>query len=1001
MSIAVDVDSHDLVRSVYVAWTRSVRRSCTISSEICMDEPRLLDVYLPLLGLPLPPCEVCESPMEESVASLASIGIMVFITVFLSVLVMRLLWWVYARITCPFGNGLVSWYISTLMRLVKQPLCSRVVRHAFNSSVTVKPYVSAAAHTHFLSAATRSAGSAQIDLFAKTIGKVPYYAQMAPSDSKHGRIGSRSYHWGKDLATSAAEFNPGPNDIVAMVDVDMYIDIPSLLATYPRSYVISTFQPSSVAATRPEYSYTFDSKSRVTYRVTGGATYEHEVWNYGTDVLTTTTSMPFTLGLVKQTVAYNIDRRRLSDDHQLVLLTPIKVVYSPLLSLAKYLGSCTIKRYELASGPFLRLDVMSPDGLMRSTGKPGCYHEATIPARVDDAIASTASLSKVGLSIAQVKTIIGNDDVSYATVLAEYHRYACELEQGEKPDCVFPVSESVFRYQFGHKTYDPEAKPSLKPFMSPLIMECYAPDHCKSNDQAAVKGRILDVKPDVEMTPLMVDLIGEFVELLVPDLHSAHPVDFDTVFARQPRPTQRMILEKAGLSTHITSTDHITIKTFQKSEAYGKISDPRIISEIPGVAKLHYSRYTYSLAERLRELPWYAFGKTPLEVAERVVEIAQSADSIVNTDLSRFDGRVSVILRALETAVMMRYFAVEYHGELAELMASQHTQLAVTRHGVKYETGEARCSGSGETADFNTFDNAFMAYTTLRRTCINGRFLSKQEAWDGLGIYGGDDGITADVQAGLYISSCAMVGQKLEVEEIKRGDYGVTFLSRYYSPQVWHGELDSMCDVRRQLSKLHVTVALPPDVTAYQKLGEKCSSYVLSDRNTPVLGEIASMVVDCFPQHCPTKLGQGEMRRVGYYHALNCELSNQYPNNDTGWMEDAFVKQNPLFDLRKFRKWISEVKQGNAALLSPPFCEPESVAPVGRQDVVVNGDKIAPPNVKSDKVCKFVLADGSCKFGPKCKFSHKPQSVVVDVCRDFARGKCKFADKCKFKHIVA
>ncbi len=97
-----------------------------------------------------------------------------------------------------------------------------------------------------------------------------------------------------------------------------------------------------------------------------------------------------------------------------------------------------------------------------------------------------------------------------ATVLTAYHR----LEPSLFRAYVYPVSESIRKYQFGR--LDPDAKPLLTPFMNPLVAECYAPDKSRGNDEAAVKGRVLDVQSDATLSAFSYKVAVDFVERLVP-----------------------------------------------------------------------------------------------------------------------------------------------------------------------------------------------------------------------------------------------------------------------------------------------------------------------------------------------------------------------------------------------------------------------------------------------------------------------------------------------------
>jgi hypothetical protein len=910
--------------------------------------------------------------------------------------------------TCsrPVGRVVFSYYIEFLKKNCRQPrLTATTLRSIFGSLGLVQPRVPTI-HYHPESAANRNASTDFISRYSANLGCDAYFMQKSAADERNGRHGSRAFFWHKDVSATASSFNPGTNDVLGIVDTDMYLDMPELLAKHPRTYVISTFQPEQVSYAGAEYSFTFNNDGQCVYRISGGAVFNHWVWNYGTDVLMTSTRI--WCGLATKTTIYNVDRKRSSNNHQLILLTPIKTLIFVLYDFSSWLGGSTLRRLnpvvETIGGSFLRLYLQQKDGLFVSTGKPGEYNCATIPVAQDDTIKATVRVSKVDLCLAQVKAITDDSTAVKSTILTEFHR-----NNGPSPnEYVYPISECVYRYQYDPESYDPDAKPSMIPFMHPIIADAFAPDKCRSNDLAAVHGRVLSVKPpdNIVMTPSLLKYQAEFLEFLIPTPHQLHPVSIEEVFARQNRPAQRNILEQAV--NYPNDIDERKVQTFQKSEIYDKPADPRIITTIPGKNKLTYSQFVYAFTTILRDTKWYAFGKTPAEVACRVAEICKVASEITATDLSRFDGRVSIILRELERKAMLRAFHEDYTQEILEIMATQKDRRAVTKFFVAYLTYLARLSGSAETADFNSLDNAFMAYAAKRETRRNGVYLTPLEAWNELGVYGGDDGITPDVDPQVYTRICASVGQLLELAVFKRGSPGVNFLARYFSPLVWFGDSNSMCDVKRQLSKLHASITLPPNISSLDKLGQKLTGFSFTDLNTPIIGDLVRTFKIAHPTFVNKNFGVGELRTLPNYASLY-PINVQYPNVYGDWMEDIVRVTIPGFDRGLFNSWLSGVAANNRSILVPPICvDLPSVLPTVSKPVVINGDIISPPKLANqiptvldtkEKVCRIFQTTGKCKFGDKCKFSHLPPSVV-SPCRDFRAGKCTYGVRCKHSHTT-
>jgi hypothetical protein len=809
---------------------------------------------------------------------------------------------------------------------------------------------------------------------------VPYYLQQSKSDQRKGRDGCRTFFWGKDFASDYAHCDPPANSTYCLIDVDYYLDMPYLLAAYPGHYLISSVQPTSTACAGGEYQFTFNSSNEIHYTVSGGSEYRHKIWNYKSDILVATHTI---LGCLHRTTAYNVDRRQIDEHHQLICLTPIFTVVLPIFRMSSYLGGHQLDRLRVACGDFARMDVVTNKGIMRATSKLGGYAVARIPADTDDALAAVSRMSNVRLTMAEVKTTAKINTASEAAPLAEFHRWYAK-ENNQANDIVYPVDLSVNRYQYSPAEYNPAAKNGLKPFMSPIIPGCYSPDKCVNNEAAGVKARITDIAtPDLELTPKMKLYMEEFVGFLVPpsEYQKHDPVDLEVVYQRQKRPAQQALLHKAGNVIGEPSTQPIA--TFPKVEAYSEAKPERLISTIPPVDKMHYSSFIYAFSPALRATKWYAFGKTPLEIAARVAMICLLAVAwIVKTDFSKMDGRVSNLFRLLERLAMLAWFKPCYHDRIIELMETQKNKRAFTTFGLEYATKNSRASGSPETADFNSMDNSFTAYSGYRDSG-----LSPEESWDKLGIFGGDDGVTADILEEKFSNSAKELGQVLEVETVKRGEPGVQMLSREYGPDVWHGDPNSMCDIKRQLSKFHTTTSLPINVTPLHKLAVKAFSYSLTDGETPIIGDIGKFVIKSCPEYIISNEENVLLRsQIGsYFSQVPKEV--QFPNELADWMFDVIKRDLPTFDMEKFEGWLKQCEKDISILLTPPLCADilnyNHVAQ--KEDVVINGDiveslKIAKPAgvgkpvvapSRSKTPCKhFAAVPSRCNWGDNCKFAH-------------------------------
>jgi hypothetical protein len=699
--------------------------------------------------------------------------------------------------------------------------------------------------------------------------------QRSRSDERHGREGSRAYYWSKDLQAKPATFAVTESHLLAFVDVDQYIDMPHLLCTEFKPCLVYTFQPYKAASIEPEYSYTFGPDNIVDYRVKGGARYQHGVWNYSVDNLVV---VEYWFIFPTTTTTYLVDRRQTSNNHDLVLLTPVKR-WTGLLApwLASYLNGSELARLNLYDAGYLRLKVQG-ESVMMSTARVNEYSCATVKVTTDEAVSAVSRVSKLDLTLPQVikqVTDAGEKiETSAALVLQEYHRE----QTGGKPPFVYPVHCSLKSYTFvesGHV----DVKPSLVPFMPPMMPECWSPTDDPANERRAVASRITEIKKlPVHMTGFLIKVIDEFNHHLFPVPHVLTPAEYDEVHRRQDRPTQRRIL----LEGETTNTTRI-VQSFLKKETYDNPNDPRVITTINPNDKLEYSAIIYPIADVLIEQDWYAFGKTPLGIATQVVRVCSDSTTqhVALGDFSRMDGHSNEIDREADKMLAVRAYKPEYHDRVLERMSSQYDVKGFGRHGTQYASGKARLSGSPETAAFNSIITARVVYTGFRKTIDpnTGDFHTPKEAWRKLcrlSMLGGDDSIVAELSAEVLTASAAMYGQVLEVDIVRRGEWGINFLSRFYTDRVWYGELSSTCDLQRQLRKFHVSTRLPPNVTPVMKLVEKCRAFCMGDQNTPILGPISRYVSLAASDR---DMSLTDDLRIW---SFSDDLSEQYPNQISG-----------------------------------------------------------------------------------------------------------------------
>jgi len=813
-------------------------------------------------------------------------------------------------------------------RLSRKPTIeSDLVRDAFTTTC-VDPIVTVLGHTHAEAAGCRTAATAFVMNVAQYCGASVFIVGMSRSDQRKNYRGTRQWFWSKDANATNRNDNPKQDDIRYMCDVDYYVDMPNLLAEEAKPLLLYTMVPESAAQTGVDNTaYRFMEDGSLQTTVAGGGAYQHYIWNYGMDSVMVTR---YVFGIPWTSIAYSIERKQVSRNRQLILFAPMREFYGLGCWLSLFLlETSKLTRFNpVVSTPdtkFIRFDVLKPNGeAYVTTAVAGSFLCADVSVEVDECIATVANLGTTNLMLPTTASWI-KDNRSAAAVLTRYHRATCTRSKLT----VFPVEKSVRSYQYKPDEYDQDARVKVEAFMSPLVHEAFVPVPNKAGEEQCVEGRVNGLrKPDPKPCKFRDRCIDEFAELVVQGA-VLEPVCYEVVADKQTRASQVVSLIRAVVTGWYRK---LVLKCHIKGEVYPGVKDPRNISTYNDADKLDMSMFALALSEHMKQYQWYGPGKTPLELATRVSEICSNAESYVNiSDFHRMDGTISYVLRQVDRAIMMKIFA-NHRAKVNEILKTNVDNTGFLPNGTTFEQGPSHGSGCAATSLFQTNRAAFCAYLALRHQRMpSGRYRTPAEAFAAIGIHLGDDGLDAGLPTADHEWSAKRLGLVLEAATVQRGFRGVNFLARYYSSNVWYGDTNSMCDIKRQLSKFHTTIRMPKDVAPEHKLVEKCLSYVATDGNTPILGPFCKRVLLLSPYR-PKAL-----RGIGNWWS-KFEASVQYPNeNVDGWMDDECIAQFEEFDRGQFTDWLVNT-QTSAELLRAPVCaEPKAPQPTV-VDVVVDGD---------------------------------------------------------------
>jgi hypothetical protein len=795
------------------------------------------------------------------------------------------------------------------------------LRRPFLNTPFVKQRVSTT-HTHPAAAGERNSIMDFCTTFAAKTGLKVFVEQASAADQRKSIRGKRQFYWTKDFTTRPQNDEALPDDLIVMVDVDFHKNMPKMLATNTNPVLIYTIQPTQVAGKMFDTAFTFENNEICT-TVAGGANFRHQLWDYGQDHFTC-----FDYQYDEWFATTYLVERKTLDHRTIVLLEP--VAHHRGLPAQITIMSLTMKTLERfrpqPDGHSMNLITsFTPEGHFVSIGQPGSYRQVTISQQTYGALRAVAAITQTKITAATVESYLPKEDPESrgdAQILVNH------LREYVKPTVhVNVVNESIVHYTANPRKYDPDSKKKASALWSPIIsIKATAPTSCYENDVRCVEARITGIKHNapLKMNTFLQNVINEFVDNMVP-IHkqsSLLPVSVATVYKNQSRPTQQRTLD---LACTIGPNGKTSVTAFQKNEVGGKYSDPRNISTIPPKTKLAYSQFYYSMSAYLKTLPWYTFGKTPRAVSEKVASICSVSTSMAAGDFSRMDARVSNIGRMITESVMLALFPKYLHEELIDLMKLQTYATCYTTHGVKYNSGTTRLSGSPETSGNNTMENAFVAYLAYRKTRRpdTGAFYSKEEAWEMLASrceFGGDDSLMGDMVPASYAAAAKDIGHIVKCDVFNRGDPGVNFLSRIFGPDVWYGDPNNMCDLLRQLTKFHtstVTTANPAS-----KFTEKAISNMFTDPNTPILGRYIRLWLELNNIKIPKKIVDPGVDTSWW--SANFQMSEQFINKEADWMFDVAEKQIPGFNWGLFMSW--QPKTPEEMLNAPSFSEPVEIA---------------------------------------------------------------------------
>jgi hypothetical protein len=760
-------------------------------------------------------------------------------------------------------------FVSNFLERSKRPIYkASTARSEFRSMFINLGQTMTPGHPHAISAGIRGAADSAINNFLRLFGGRFASVSMSANDARRGILGSRPFLMFKDFADQQRDIAVLKSaDMLKMIDVDYYLNPHEIVGDVP--VIMYTLQPTAVARIGEDYSYRYVNDLDVETKVAGtNGGYLHQVWDYSVDCVSRFDLLTLTHYTMK------IESHRLPNDRCIVLLTPVSKFcgYSALIAYL-WAGESRLKRIRAVQSANLLSMPFVDDGISLMSMK---FRDDSF----DSVVVKTEALSVAKFAFDETTDLSSFQRIALANQPPEKYAknptiVAAILKQ-YVADSVPSFPTRVIQKLYTPPDYTPvysdlpfeNGKKTGRVWIEPYLEGAWLPMKSLASDIACVYGRVIAPrKTQVTMTSQLATFIQEFVSLAIPE-NCCIPKTVEESNENMKRPSQVSLYQRAKNSLFMTWAK---ISSFQKAEAYTCLNVPRNISTFDTTTKILYSGYMQSFTEMvLKNCSWYAFAHSPYALSWKVHDFCSRFQKVFCTDFSKFDGTINYVFRQLERAALIRAFPRCYTDDVLSLHASQMDIDAVTKFGIHYDVEDSRGSGSPETAAFNSFDNAFVSFVALR---LEGH--SPHDAYQLLGLYGGDDGInTGDVES--YMKAVGMLGLDAKVNPIQAGN-PLTFLGRIFvDPFVGP---HSIIDWKRCVGKLHLTCNTEQNDKVVAR--RKALSIAYTDPETPFLATWARKVLSL-----TNDLGRKSNKRV-----------NIFDREDVSWWyyQEQFQKTGKTF----------------------------------------------------------------------------------------------------------
>jgi hypothetical protein len=695
-------------------------------------------------------------------------------------------------------------------------------------------------HSHQKAATDRNSATATILNAVSASGYKPYV--VSPSPREYNEAGVRDHYSLADLRQTIKEDSLPRQAVIVMTDADYYVDLAYWLKS-GRPIIMYTFHPDTVAGAVDDGNFTIDVDNYVTTNINGGKQVRHRIYNYNVDTARTSYYTGvfgklieclelFNILNTTNSVAFTVDQFQMGPHRRIVSIVPFARV--PLLG--SYYGETLEYQRFCTDGKFVTLVNHATSDPTVSIAVAGQNYHVEVPKSDLEAICLSDARDPI-TNLSDVKRRMEIAKMRQCPIILEYiihHRSSVtkQLALVHRPGKLQPALHYTVADPRYPDQFEPDKYYGRTYAPAPITAAAVFPMDTSANMAASIDQRITIPQKQAmareHITQFTHSCATEFVELLVPDAGVGAPFSNQEVVEMQDKPMQKI---RARANRYVWS-DPFKVLAFMKKEQLNSIDAPRNISGCPPWHTIRLSSYTLMFKKNiLLNMPWYAPGRTPIEVAEKVFDIATRCSHTFETDLSRMDGtELQFTQEYIEHACYLRYFNLDDHGvELRALLRNEANPKARNKYG-SYSPGYSKLSGSPTTTDGNTIKKAFAEYYAAR---LSG--MTPKQAWKFLkesAILCGDDGYTGN-EAGEYHVRRAYteLGFDLKYLLVHTRGQPITLLGRLFLDPTT--SLASIQSPRRTLEKLHQTTngTLPLRLIGILR----SMAYLMSDSTTPLV----------------------------------------------------------------------------------------------------------------------------------------------------------------------